>query len=92
LSGFWVGFNLLQWLGIATSGLLIATHYLIMASSNPANSAVALINFPLVIITEIFMVYWSMYKYEFSVVEWKGRNICIPALQITTKLPGITGD
>jgi len=92
LSGFWVGFNLLQWLGIATSGLLISTHYLIMASSNPANSVVALINFPLVIITEIFMVYWSMYKYEFSVVEWKGRNICIPVLQITPKLPVITED
>lgn len=29
-------------------------------------------------------LHYSMYKYEFSEVDWKGRNICIPVMNRTT--------
>ncbi len=30
---------------------------------------------------------YSMYKYEFSEVEWKGRNICLPVMNRVVKQP-----
>ncbi len=85
---FWVGTDTVTWLALLSSVMLIITHYLIMSASNPANSVIALVNFPLVVLTEIMILHISMYRYEFSVVEWKGRNICIPVMRIIPKLPG----
>ena len=85
ISGFWLGFGLLQALSIVTAGVLVFSHHLIVASTNPANSLVALFNFPMVVTTEIALLYISMYKYEFSKVEWKGRNVCIPVLHTVSQ-------
>ena len=45
--------------------------------------------FPLLLAQEIALLFYSMYKYEFSSVEWKGRNICYPIMHITPRLPTI---
>lgn len=85
---WWVGYKASFAIATLASLLLICTHYLILSASNPANSMIALINFPFVVLTELVMISTSMYKYEFSTVEWKGRNICLPVMQVTRKLPG----
>lgn len=89
LSTFWAGFGLIQAAAAATCLLLILTHVAIVQVSNPANVLVAAFNLPVVIVTELFLGLASMYKYEFSTVEWKGRNICTPVMHVIPKLPNI---
>lgn len=43
--------------------------------------------FPLAVLTDICLLHYSMWRYEFSVVEWRGRNICIPAMHVIPHLP-----
>lgn len=69
--------------------LIITTHVLVVYISNPAGVPIALINFPVVAITELLLTTLSMYRYEFSSIEWKGRNICLPVMHITPRLPQI---
>lgn len=68
-------------------GFLIATHILVVAVSNPANVPLAMINLPVVIMTEIYLGLESMLKYEFSIVTWKDRNICLPVMHVYPRLP-----
>jgi hypothetical protein len=81
------GEALLQMLSLINIGLLVFTHALIVHVSNPANVPIALVNFPLVVLTELVLGHESMLKYEFSKVDWKGRNICIPVMEVTPGLP-----
>lgn len=74
--------GIIGWLSAAAAVLLVVTHILILAVSNPPNISLAFLNLPVVILTEIFLTYESMLKYEFSVVDWKGRNICIPVMHV----------
>jgi len=91
LSGLWSGFGLVQTAGIAACLLLVLTHVLIVQISNPANVLVAAFNLPAVILTELFLGLASMYKYEFSTVDWKGRNICTPVMHVIPHLPQVNG-
>ena len=37
--------------------------------------------------TDLWLLNYSMYKYEFSTVEWKERNVCLPVMHVTSSLP-----
>lgn len=76
----WYGFDLNGWIALLTCALMIMTHYMILAATNPSNSVISLFNLPFAIITEIILLHISMYRYEFSIIQWKGRNICIPVM------------
>lgn len=39
------------------------------------------------IISDIALLHYSMYKYEFSEVYWKGRNVCYPVMRVEPQLP-----
>jgi chlorobactene glucosyltransferase len=88
-SGLWHGSGFVPIAGALACLLLVLTHVIIVQVSNPANVLVAAFNLPLVILTELFLSLESMYKYEFSTVDWKGRNICIPVMHVIPKLPDI---
>lgn len=49
----------------------------------------SLIAMPFAIIHDVALLNYSMLKYEFSEVYWKGRNICIPVMRVEAKLPSI---
>lgn len=74
---------------MATCLVLIATHVCIVAVSDPANVTTAVLTFPIVAASELFISYISMLQYEFFTVEWKDRNICIPVMHVIPKLPDI---
>ncbi len=38
-------------------------------------------------VTDIGMLHISMFKYEFSNVYWKGRNVCVPVMHVIPRLP-----
>lgn len=44
---------------------------------------------PFAALYDVALLHYSMYKYEFSEVEWKGRNVCIPVMQVVSRLPRI---
>lgn len=37
---------------------------------------------PVAVLVDVLLMHYSMYKYEFSEVLWKGRNICIPVMHV----------
>ncbi len=42
---------------------------------------------PIVICLELGLIHVSMWRYEFGMVEWKERNICIPVMHYIARLP-----
>lgn len=88
-SGIWLGFGSIQLIAIVASALLVLAHVIIVQVSNPANVLVAMLNYPIVVCTEMVTGLVSMYKYEFSEVRWKDRNICEPVMHVIPKLPDL---
>lgn len=74
---------------IIASGLLILNHIIIVQLTNPPNVLVALINFPIEVVTEIVISLVSMIRYEFGTVNWKDRNVCIPVMHVVRHLPSL---
>jgi len=42
---------------------------------------------PFATLLDIAVLNYSMWQYEFGLVEWKNRNICIPIMHVTKQLP-----
>ncbi|HET9173687.1 MAG TPA: glycosyltransferase [Candidatus Saccharimonadales bacterium] len=42
---------------------------------------------PAAIAYDLALMHYSMLKYEFSKVVWKGRNICVPVMHVVPSLP-----
>jgi chlorobactene glucosyltransferase len=85
--GFITNNESLLWLSALSSGLLVVTHVLIVQITSPANTVIALINFPVEVLTEVVIALMSMTRYEFGTVEWKDRNVCIPVMHVIPHLP-----
>jgi glycosyltransferase involved in cell wall biosynthesis len=69
------------------SALLILNHVIVVQLTSPPNVVVALINFPVEVLTEVVISVLSMVRYEFGAVEWKDRNVCIPVMHVVPHLP-----
>lgn len=90
LGGFWLPIGpLAQVLAAAASVLLVITYELIVRSTKVNSFWLGLAGQPLAALTDIGLLHYSMWKYEFSIVEWKGRNICIPAMHVVPHLPKV---
>jgi glycosyltransferase involved in cell wall biosynthesis len=42
---------------------------------------------PVSVLVDLVVLNVSLWKYEFSTVEWKGRNVCVPVMQVEPHLP-----
>lgn len=69
--------------------LIVVTHVAIVNITDPANSLLAIVSFPVAAISEMIIGYVSMIQYEFFTVSWKDRNICIPVMHVIPRLPNI---
>lgn len=85
ISSFWLGVGWIQTIGLISYLMLTATHVSIVQVSNPANVLTAALSYPLAILVELVISYISMFRYEFSEVNWKGRNVCIPVMHAIPK-------
>lgn len=85
--GFWVGDSSVIWLSICAAMLLILNHLIVVQLTSPANVAVALVNLPIEVLTEVVISLLSMIRYEFGSVDWKDRNVCIPVMHVVPHLP-----
>lgn len=74
-------------LGLAVLLLGFLVHWVIGYAIGIKNILVWTCQLPLLILAEIFVMHYSMFKYEFTDVLWKGRNVCIPLLRYEHRLP-----
>lgn len=47
----------------------------------------SLLSTPFAVLYDAVLLNYSMLKYEFSVVLWKGRDVCVPVMRVETRLP-----
>jgi glycosyltransferase involved in cell wall biosynthesis len=86
--GFWGVFGVtVEVILIITCTLLIATYRSITFATSPVNNWYMAPLLPLALLYDVVLLNYSMGKYEFSTVEWKGRNICVPVMRVLPKLP-----
>lgn len=72
---------------LITSVLLLYSHILISFYTNPVSGLIAPFNFPLILLLEIISLNISMYRYEYSSVIWKKRDVSEKAMYVYPSLP-----
>lgn len=86
--GFWGVFGpVTEIMLLVICFVLTITYRSITFTTSPINRWYVAPLFPITVIVDILLLNYSMGKYEFSNVEWKGRNVCIPVLQAQPHLP-----
>lgn len=85
--GFFTSIGYLWPLAFVACALLFAVHIRVVNAWSGRSSLAMIMQLPFAILCELWLVQLSMYKYEFSQVEWKERNICIPVMHVIPRLP-----
>lgn len=88
IASFWVE-NIgaaAQILALLACVFIIATHELIALTTKVNNWISGLLTAPIAALTDIYLLNYSMFKYEFSEVLWKGRNVCVPVMYRTKNM------
>lgn len=78
-----------QVLALVAAMLLTVTHYRVVQVTRTGGTLAGLITLPYSVLYDLVLLHYSMYKYEFSVVDWKGRNVCVPAMHVIPRLPKV---
>jgi glycosyltransferase involved in cell wall biosynthesis len=87
--GLVTGAWLIAILGLINTTLLMQTFSsLVLAMYGSANNA-QIMRFVPAILLDVYLLHQSMYCYEFSFVEWKGRNICVPVMHFEPRLKSL---
>lgn len=74
----------------ATACLCVFLTYAIVTTTTRTTSVYLLPIMALpTILSDIILMHVSFYKYEFSEVIWKGRNVCVPVMEVIPELPNI---
>ncbi len=90
VGGFWWTIGAAAHILAAVGAALLSITYLLIArATNMSNAWLRPVIFPLVVFVDLGLLHYSMWQYEFSAVEWKGRNVCIPAMHVVPHLPKI---
>ncbi len=75
------GMSLTSTLLLISAVMLMLNHLLITLAVSPKSWWLSFINFPIGMTVEAFTLIRSMLLYEFSEVDWKGRNVCVPVMK-----------
>lgn len=76
-------------LSAITSVLLIVWYLTVCAMTYRQPDVRSLVSLPFAALLDAALLNYSMLKYEFSVVLWKDRNVCIPVMRIEPHLPSV---
>lgn len=88
--GWWMGIGwVAQALAAAASIALIITYEKLALATRTGTFWLSLVALPEGMLYDVWLAHRSMWQYEFSTVEWKGRNICVPAMHVIPHLPKI---
>jgi hypothetical protein len=61
---------------------LLITYSIVGSGARLYNSWYGWMLMPVAFVLDLAILHISFWKYEFGTVEWKGRNVCIPVMQI----------
>lgn len=70
-----------------SAGLLALLYMLVAFTTRINPTTFALFALPLVLVNDVWLLHYSLYKYEFSSIDWKGRNVCVPVMKVIPHLP-----
>jgi glycosyltransferase involved in cell wall biosynthesis len=88
LAGYFMGIGLVAWaLALVASITLAATYKTLVTSTRTGTKLFGILGLPASMAYNTWLLHHSMWMYEFSTVDWKGRNICIPAMHVIPHLP-----
>lgn len=59
---------------------LLSAYYRVAVRSHLNSAWLAWLLWPFAVATDIGLTHLSMWRYEFTRVDWKGRNVCIPVM------------
>jgi glycosyltransferase involved in cell wall biosynthesis len=82
-------FNVLTAISLAIVILLAVINILITRLVVSKSWILSIFSLPFLIAEEWYVMHRSMLSYEFGIVIWKERNICLPMLQAEKELPKI---
>jgi glycosyltransferase involved in cell wall biosynthesis len=90
LAGYFMGIGLVAWaLALLASIVLAATYKTLVTRTRTGTALFGALGLPASMAYNTWLLHYSMWMYEFSTVDWKGRNICIPAMHVIPHLPKI---
>lgn len=72
--------DVIFWLSLVASALFLFNYYLVLLRVQPKSWLLAGLCWQVVVLQELALHISSMLQYEFSDVNWKGRNVCYPVL------------
>ncbi len=88
IGGWWLHLGMfVEVSSSAASLLLVILCWLLAHATHVMRAPYALFAVPVMTLYDLFLLHVSMWRYEFATVEWKGRNICIPAMHVIARLP-----
>jgi glycosyl transferase family 2 len=86
--GLWGTFGaLLEACSVIDCLILIIVYRAVTFTASPHNRWRVSPLFPLAVLIDVGLLHYSMWKYEFSEVIWKGRNVCLPVMRVEPHLP-----
>lgn len=91
IAGVVLGMPRLLWLSLATCVILLAWYMTVCTMTYRQPDLRSLSSLPFAALLDVALLNYSMLKYEFSVVLWKDRNVCIPVMRVESHLPPIEG-
>ncbi len=74
--------GLIQILSLIACLLLIISYVKLVKVTMPAALLSSLFSFPIVITLDVCLLIYSMFRYNFSTVEWKSRNVSPPVMRL----------
>jgi glycosyltransferase involved in cell wall biosynthesis len=84
--GIYTTLNWVLILSVITCAVLVAWYLLVCAITYRKSDVRALVSLPFAALLDVALLNYSMLKYEFSVVLWKDRNVCIPVMHVDSEL------
>jgi len=90
VAGFWVSIGTTAHIIAVLATVLNVVVYLWIAMiTRTGGPWLSVIGLPYGVFRDLVLLHTSMWKYEFSEVDWKGRNVCIPAMHVYSHLPKV---
>lgn len=80
------GLSYLSIVNLAAAALLALSHALINRATRMPFWQFSFFSLPLILLIDLAVVHISMFRYEFSSVVWKERNICLPVMRRSATL------
>lgn len=72
-----------------TSAVLVGGYARLVQLTYRQFYPLSLVALPMAAASNLLWLHVSMYRYEFSEVIWKGRNVCLPLYQVEAQLPAL---